>query len=337
MGALFANHAQESHPETDGLHPFSRVTSPLRGKGKALFRNVHDLFFQNQSYGENDSLSTHGLRSLDNESESDEDVYPVLKLDNLGTSEERLVDYNGRSSPLTARFSRNDISREMLGNESISSQEDLEDMDNDNIATQDYNQVFQSVLLESSIATIEPDLNEVVFPKISVQTLHDMIAYETYRPHYSSLLIIDCRFEYEFRGGHICGAINAPDHYDIEDKLLRQKYSVAHNVCANLPVLLVFHCEFSNHRGPSLASHLRNHDRMMHHEQYPALRFPDILILEGGYQAFYNAFPNLCWPRAYVQMDSQENLLAKERSLSKFRKDSKRLVTRSTTSLRNKE
>ena len=67
--------------------------------------------------------------------------------------------------------------------------------------------------------------------------------------------VIDCRFDYEYNGGHIPGAININTTSGVEEFLL--------GVSASKPVpsasgdsskktILVFHCEFSAKRAPTL-------------------------------------------------------------------------------------
>lgn len=70
-----------------------------------------------------------------------------------------------------------------------------------------------------------------------------------------SFQVIDCRFDYEYGGGHVPGAININTTNDVEEFLLGAQ--------ANKPVpstsgdsgkktVLVFHCEFSHKRAPTL-------------------------------------------------------------------------------------
>lgn len=61
--------------------------------------------------------------------------------------------------------------------------------------------------------------------------------------------VIDCRFSYEYRGGHIVNAINLSSASELS--FLFKK-----------PKVLIFHCEFSSIRAPRLAQYLRNMDRM---------------------------------------------------------------------------
>lgn len=161
------------------------------------------------------------------------------------------------------------------------------------------------------------------FPRITAETLKSIIQDEIYKSHYESYQVIDCRFDYEFRGGHICNALNLSSREDLERELI-------HNY-QKLPTLLIFHCEFSSYRGPLLASHLRNCDRMLNYENYPELFYPDILVLEGGYKGFFDQFPNLCFPRRYVGMDSSDNLANRDQELERFRSDSKKVVSRNSS------
>lgn len=76
--------------------------------------------------------------------------------------------------------------------------------------------------------------------------------------------IIDCRFDYEYAGGHIAGAINVKS-MDALDELLLQEATGVYQDGMDLPVpsrsgeledgeqvVLVFHCEFSAKRAPTL-------------------------------------------------------------------------------------
>lgn len=100
--------------------------------------------------------------------------------------------------------------------------------------------------------------------------------------------VIDCRFSYEFLGGHIQDAINISSIRELDVLLGR-------------PRVLIFHCEFSSIRAPRLAQCLRNMDRMKN--PYPLLTIPEIYVMEGGYKRFYNTHPELCCPKGYVTMD----------------------------------
>lgn len=57
-------------------------------------------------------------------------------------------------------------------------------------------------------------------------------------------LIVDCRFEFEFEGGHIRDAINLGSTLCVEKHFFSEEVK-KHSV-------IVFHCEFSSVRGPKL-------------------------------------------------------------------------------------
>lgn len=67
---------------------------------------------------------------------------------------------------------------------------------------------------------------------------------------------------------------------------------------------------------------LRNNDRLRNQEAYPALQYPEIYLLHGGYKDFFAAFPDLCDPIAYRPMleptfnDEYKHFRAKTRSWS---------------------
>lgn len=52
-------------------------------------------------------------------------------------------------------------------------------------------------------------------------------------------------------------------------------------------LLIVIHCEFSSHRGPRLHQLLRTWDRSQN--AWPALCFPEMYILSGGYKEFFSS------------------------------------------------
>jgi len=53
--------------------------------------------------------------------------------------------------------------------------------------------------------------------------------------------------------------------------------------------VLVFYCDFSSERAPRMWRHVRNLDRRDHLVDYPALSFPHMYVLHGGWAAFLHA------------------------------------------------
>lgn len=107
--------------------------------------------------------------------------------------------------------------------------------------------------------------------------------------------VIDCRYPFEYEGGHIKGAINVFSSEQLVFEFLEKATSTPGS-----RRVLVFHCEFSSERGPKLSRLLREKDRQIN--KYPALKHPEIYVLEGGYKAFYEEFQDLCTPQGYVPM-----------------------------------
>ncbi|KAE8590614.1 hypothetical protein XENTR_v10018131 [Xenopus tropicalis] len=106
--------------------------------------------------------------------------------------------------------------------------------------------------------------------------------------------IVDCRYPYEYAGGHIKGAYNLYKEEHISDTFLK---NATH---PKSTTLLIFHCEFSSERAPKLCRLLRNLDRNAN--RYPHLHYPELYILKGGYKEFYEKFKGFCEPRGYVNM-----------------------------------
>ncbi|XP_058118839.1 uncharacterized protein LOC131260986 isoform X1 [Anopheles coustani] len=122
-----------------------------------------------------------------------------------------------------------------------------------------------------------------------------------------SFKIIDCRYPYEFEGGHIRGAKNLYTQEQIIEELINSKNEPPQ--VADGPDggsvrrhIVVFHCEFSSERGPKLSRFLRNHDRTLNADSYPALHYPEMYLLHGGYKEFFREHADLCDPIAYRPM-----------------------------------
>ncbi|XP_066516856.1 cell division cycle 25 homolog d isoform X2 [Hoplias malabaricus] len=170
---------------------------------------------------------------------------------------------------------------------------------------------------------------------VSAQTVASLI-----RGQYSSVveefLIIDCRYPYEYQGGHIKGAVNLYTETQVLQAFLPSYTTFQTSPGAQpdphtpAPVsrlgspqqssggrthssagegsdggssqrkLIVFHCEFSSERGPWLCQYLRELDRAVN--VYPRLLYPELYLLQGGYKHFYTCCPELCEPCDYVPM-----------------------------------
>uniref|UniRef100_A0A674PK62 M-phase inducer phosphatase n=1 Tax=Takifugu rubripes TaxID=31033 RepID=A0A674PK62_TAKRU len=115
------------------------------------------------------------------------------------------------------------------------------------------------------------------------------------------IVIIDCRYPYEFEGGHIKGAVNLHHEDHVEEFLLKTPIVSS---CADKRVLLIFHCEFSSERGPRMCRFIRKRDRAIN--EYPRLHYPELYILKGGYKEFFQQFQAQCEPQSYRPMHHQD-------------------------------
>lgn len=135
---------------------------------------------------------------------------------------------------------------------------------------------------------------KTISPKTAMEVLTDK-----YCNSVKQYTFVDCRYPYEYEGGHIVDAKNLYTKESIISELLDNPPLFDHHDCPNI---VIFHCEFSSERGPSLMRFLRSKDREMNHDCYPALHYPEVYLLNGGYKAFYEAYQSFCEPQAYIPM-----------------------------------
>lgn len=62
--------------------------------------------------------------------------------------------------------------------------------------------------------------------------------------------IIDCRYDYEYRGGHIRGAMNISDPNYIVERFFSEGIISPNK--SYKTTAIIFHCEFSSERGPNM-------------------------------------------------------------------------------------
>ncbi|KAF8120079.1 hypothetical protein EV363DRAFT_181224 [Boletus edulis] len=156
--------------------------------------------------------------------------------------------------------------------------------------------------------------------RIAPKTL-DALLNGAYSNQIAQFYVIDCRFDYEYNGGHIPGAVNVNTTSGIEEFLLAQsrpKPCVGGD--STRKTVLIFHCEFSVKRAPTIAKHLRSKDRAMNNHVYPRVHYPEVYILEGGYCAYYKHSAGRCQPQGYVTMDDPSHALSRREDLDQFRK-----------------
>ncbi|XP_070296458.1 LOW QUALITY PROTEIN: M-phase inducer phosphatase 2 [Salvelinus sp. IW2-2015] len=169
---------------------------------------------------------------------------------------------------------------------------------------------FTKTFALSTVEGKHQDLKYIT-PEIMVSALSGQLDHLVER-----IVVVDCRYPYEFEGGHIKGALNLHQEEQVEEYLLRTPIAP---LSPDRRVLLVFHCEFSSERGPRMCRFVRERDRTMN--EYPNLHYPEIYILKGGYKEFFPHFRMQCEPQGYRPMHHQDF----KEDLRKFRLKSRSL------------
>lgn len=169
--------------------------------------------------------------------------------------------------------------------------------------------------------------------RITPQTMTELLAGK-FTNAIMDFQVVDCRFGYEYEGGHIPGAINLNTvekvvghfltpgqgrHANGQQLPQRSQSGKADKFGNRRKHVLVFHCEFSYKRAPTMALALRQADRALAHD-YPNCHFPEIYILQGGYCNFFQTYANLCEPQQYICMDDPRFLAKRSTELNGFRK-----------------
>ncbi|KAG8679223.1 cell division cycle- protein [Ceratobasidium sp. 394] len=157
--------------------------------------------------------------------------------------------------------------------------------------------------------------------RINCDTLDDLLAGH-YNSRINSYTVIDCRFDYEYDGGHIPGAINLNTTQAIEDYLLdANKPEPSRSGDGTKKDILVFHCEFSVKRAPTFAKHLRSRDRALNSHAYPKVHYPEVYVMAGGFSQYFKEKPSQVEPPySYVRMDDPVHLRARHSDLNNFRR-----------------
>ncbi|GAB0140426.1 hypothetical protein EsHS_00001048 [Epichloe bromicola] len=147
-------------------------------------------------------------------------------------------------------------------------------------------------------------------PRIAKETLLDILDGK-FSERFDQKMVIDCRFEYEYDGGHIEGAVNHNDKELLATQLFETPIAGR--------TLLIFHCEYSAHRAPLMARHVRSYDRTVNADSYPNLTYPEVYILDGGYSGFFAEHRGRCYPPEYVEMSDEKHQRTCEREMGRLK------------------
>ncbi|KAL3984883.1 Rhodanese-like domain family protein [Acanthocheilonema viteae] len=150
-----------------------------------------------------------------------------------------------------------------------------------------------------------PVVPSTAFACITARTLADLLNSMTREQFSKRFILIDCRYPFEFNGGHIRDAYNLFDPAEVENVFYPNDVELRAQIMKKKPI---FYCEFSQKRGPSIAYELRALDRKVNVGRYPIVDYPEIYLLQYGYRDFYlrfNGAPDLLEPNGYVEMNDE--------------------------------
>ncbi|PIC52288.1 hypothetical protein B9Z55_002457 [Caenorhabditis nigoni] len=118
---------------------------------------------------------------------------------------------------------------------------------------------------------------------------------------HKTYMIVDCRFPFEYKGGHVKGAINVFRH----DKIKSTFFPEDLTFCSFPKRIPIFYCEFSQKRGPAMAHAVRSIDRVRNELRYPHVEYPEMYLLDYGYKSLWNLAEcrEICEPRSYIPMN----------------------------------
>uniref|UniRef100_A0A1I7RSB7 protein-tyrosine-phosphatase n=1 Tax=Bursaphelenchus xylophilus TaxID=6326 RepID=A0A1I7RSB7_BURXY len=147
----------------------------------------------------------------------------------------------------------------------------------------------------------KPQVESSAFKSIDGSILASLIKEMGNEKFLETFMLIDCRYPYEFEGGHIINSINMFQFDQVCQKFYSEENGSFHAIQNKIPI---FYCEFSQARGPKMANALRRFDRKLNATNYPHLDYPEIYVLDSGYQGFFKQeeCTELCTPRHYVRM-----------------------------------
>jgi hypothetical protein len=94
--------------------------------------------------------------------------------------------------------------------------------------------------------------------------------------------VVDARWDLEYAGGHVRGALNC--HYQLPEVA---KFYAAHY---DPTTLFVAHCEWSLFRGSHVAYHLMQCHANGPHAAQPLF----VVVLHDGFSQFYPRYPHFC-------------------------------------------
>ncbi|CAL6104188.1 Rhodanese-like_domain-containing protein [Hexamita inflata] len=114
-------------------------------------------------------------------------------------------------------------------------------------------------------------------------------------PH--DIILVDCRWNFEYDGGHIHSATNYNDAQKMRNDLVVEKL-----LSLNPDTDIIFYCEFSQVRAVKMSDYLCKIDSIYNKDP----QFSKIYVLDGGYSKFFEEYPELSTTGRYVTEKTRE-------------------------------
>jgi rhodanese-related sulfurtransferase len=341
-----------SKPSIDSIFNFSNESYSLNSKPLFTHSNNNFIFSSSIQLTPNRSDTESYYSSDENISDHDKDHANLSNISYDNESDVSNNDILDLGSPLQKKQSNINNLKSRIKHFKLQRHQSLMQFSNNNKNfCQNYN--FETDQLTSNIngLSVKSDdddfagnsvLNDVPFnfitnenskiPRINVLEFKNILnEYQNrfrlpnkkFCKHFDELIIVDCRFKFEYDGGHIDGAINISSFDELENaffdnSVLNQSPLELNSISRKL---IIFHCEFSSVRGPTKANQLRAFDRQLSGEFYPNLYYPDIVVLEGGYKDYYESEKNFHTSLKYIEMNHPLFKDECDRNLDLFRKE----------------
>uniref|UniRef100_A0A0N5A8Q6 protein-tyrosine-phosphatase n=1 Tax=Syphacia muris TaxID=451379 RepID=A0A0N5A8Q6_9BILA len=199
-----------------------------------------------------------------------------------------------------------------------------------------YQKLPNHLHVDYSLETLaKPQIDSTAFKSISGEVLAKVMTSMSEEEFSKKYILVDCRYPYEYEGGHLRGAVNIFDVSRLACMLFPESAEQFNEMTLKIPI---FYCEFSQKRGPSMALALRELDRSRN--RYPDVHYKEIYLLDRGYKKFFEderllascnvLFENmhlqhLCEPQSYTRMvesnhkdDLKRFRMHKSKSMSAF-------------------
>ncbi|VDD93047.1 unnamed protein product [Enterobius vermicularis] len=150
-------------------------------------------------------------------------------------------------------------------------------------------------------SVLNPQVPSTAFQSISSKVLAGLLGSLSEKEFNRKFILVDCRYPFEYAGGHIKGAVNLHNPNDIGNVFFPNETKRFSVISKKIPI---FYCEFSQKRGPTMAHRLRAYDRARNEARYPEVDYEEIYLLDRGYNNFFNEFQCRCFcePSEYVKM-----------------------------------